>query len=366
MRHIDEYRDGRAVEGLLRKIAETTQETGSLAFMEVCGTHTMTRAKYGLGKLLPPEVRLISGPGCPVCVTPGSYIDRAVAICREDDCTIATFGDMFRVPGSTSSLSREKSKGADVRVVYSPAESLDIARLNPGRKIIFMGIGFETTAPTVAATILSAESSRIKNWFVLSGHKTIPEVMVMLAESPELEIDGFLCPGHVSAIIGSRSYERIARGCGIPCVVAGFEPTDILQAIWMLARQKSEGRSLVLNQYARVVEEAGNKKAVSTMMDVFEPADSVWRGLGTVPGSGLSIREKFGRFDAEKEIDVEVEETRDDPGCICGDMLRGIRIPPDCPLFGRECTPAYPRGPCMVSSEGSCATYYHYGNGNEG
>jgi hydrogenase expression/formation protein HypD len=360
LRHLDEYRDGRAVEGLLRRIADAAKDGGPLAFMEVCGTHTMARAKYGLGRLLPQSVRLISGPGCPVCVTPNSYVDRAVAMSRRDDCIVATFGDMFRVPGSTSSLSSEKSEGADVRVVYSPTESLDIARKNPARKVVFLGVGFETTAPTVAATILAAESSRLANWFVLSGHKTIPRVMGMLANSEELQVDGFICPGHVSAVIGSKSYERIAGDFQVPCVVAGFEPTDILQAIWMLIRQKREKRSAVLNQYTRVVEESGNEKAVSTMMTVFETADSSWRGIGTVPESGLSIRDSFAQFDAERRIDVDVEKTREYPGCICGEILRGVRTPPDCSLFGNECTPAYPRGACMVSSEGTCAAYYKY------
>jgi hydrogenase expression/formation protein HypD len=360
LRHVDEYRDSRAVDGLLHRIAETTKEGKPLAFMEVCGTHTMVRARYGLGKLLPRNMRLISGPGCPVCVTPNSYIDRAVAISREDDCTLLTFGDMFRVPGSTSSLKAEKSKGADVRVVYSPAESLDTAQKNPARKIVFLGIGFETTAPAVASTILAAEKLGLSNWFVLSGHKTVPEVMGMLAGSHEVRIDGFVCPGHVSAVIGSRVYERIARDFRVPCVVAGFEPTDILQAIWMLARQKCEGRSVVENQYSRVVEEGGNERAVSTMMEVFELVDSVWRGMGRVPGSGLSIRERFAQFDAEKRIEVEVEETVENPACICGEILRGVRIPPDCTLFGRGCTPGYPQGPCMVSSEGTCAAYYKY------
>jgi hydrogenase expression/formation protein HypD len=270
------------------------------------------------------------------------------------------------VPGSTSSLATEKSQGADIRVVYSPIESLDIAVENPRSSVIFLGIGFETTAPTVAATILAAEEKGLENWFVLSGHKTIPGAMGMLASSPDLAIDGFLCPGHVSAIIGSQSYESIAREHGIPCVVAGFEPTDILQAIWMLSRQCREERSVVENQYARVVEREGNEEAVLTMRRAFEPEDSEWRGIGIVPGSGLSVRSEFGRFDAGKTIDVEVEKTKEVPGCICGEVLKGLKAPVECPLFGDECTPSDPKGACMVSSEGTCAAYHKYRNYENG
>lgn len=359
MIYVDEFRNKEAVRGLAKKIIKTA-DGKRLTFMEVCGTHTMSAARYGIRNILPENVNLLSGPGCPVCVTPNSYLDRAIAISRLDRSVIVTFGDMVRVPGSSSSLARGKSQGGDIRVVYSALDSLNIARENPDRKVFFLGIGFETTAPTIAATILAARRAELDNLFVLCGHKTIPNAMKMLIDSPELNVDGFICPGHVSAIIGSKSYEPLAREHRVPCVVAGFEPTDILQAIYMLAKQVKEGRPSVQNQYSRVVAEDGNPKAISVMEEVFEPEDTEWRGIGVVPQSGLSIRREFSAFDGESNVQVEVERTREFPGCICGQILRGIKTPLQCKLFGKECTPAEPKGACMVSSEGTCAAYYKY------
>ena len=356
---MDEFRNKEAVRGLVKKIAGIADRK-RLTFMEVCGTHTMFAARYGIRNILPENVKLLSGPGCPVCVTPNSYLDRAIAISRLRGSIISTFGDMFRVPGSSSSLAREKSRGGDIRIIYSASDSVKLAGENPDRKVVFLGIGFETTAPTVAATILAARHAGLKNFFVLCGHKTIPNAMEMLVNSPELNVSGFICPGHVSAVIGSRSYEPLAREYRVPCVVAGFEPTDILQAIYMLAKQVKEGRASVENQYSRVVAEDGNRKAVSVMEEVFEPKDAEWRGIGVVPLSGLSMREEFSSFDAESNIEVEVEETREFPRCICGEILRGVKTPLQCELFGKECTPVEPKGACMVSSEGTCAAYYKY------
>jgi hydrogenase expression/formation protein HypD len=331
--------------------------------MEVCGTHTMAAARYGIRSMLPKNVRLLSGPGCPVCVTPNSYLDRAVAMSRMDGVILATFGDMFKVPGSTSSLAKEKSEGRDIRIVYSPLDSLRIAQETPCSRVVFLGIGFETTAPTVAATILAAKKAALSNFFVLCGHKTIPGAMQMLVDTPELGIDGFMCPGHVSAIIGFRSYELLAKVNKVPCVVAGFEPNDILQAIYMLAKMARDGRAAVENEYSRVVRTEGNKKAVSVMEEVFEPKDSEWRGIGIVPRSGLIVRKEYSEFDAEIQIDVRVEKTKTYPGCICGEILRGVKTPLDCRLFGRECTPSDAKGACMVSSEGTCAAYFRYPQG---
>jgi hydrogenase expression/formation protein HypD len=358
--HVDEYRDGRAVEGLARIIDEKSQGLEPLTFMEVCGTHTMCAARYGIKNLLPDSLRLLSGPGCPVCVTPNSYLDTAIAMSGLPELVVTTFGDMFRVPGSNSSLVREKADGHDIRIVYSPLESLEIAARNKEKRVVFLGIGFETTAPAVAATVLAARRSGLKNWFLLSGHKTIPGVMEMLASSTELRVDGFICPGHVSAVIGCSAYEPLARKYRIPCVVTGFEPVDMLQAIYMLVEQRREGRSEVENEYRRVVERKGNEKAVSTMLSVFEECDSEWRGIGSVDQSGLRLREEFGEYDAARKIEVTVDQPKEYPGCICGEILKGIRTPRECALFGTECTPADPKGACMVSSEGTCAAYYKF------
>ncbi len=360
MIYVDEYRDRRAGQGLARMIDERSHGLERLTFMEVCGTHTMCAARYGIRSLLPDRLRLLSGPGCPVCVTPNSYLDRAIAMSGLPGVVIATFGDMFRVPGSNSSLVLEKADGHDIRIVYSSLESLEIAAENREKTIVFLGIGFETTAPGVASTVLAARDSGLKNWFLLSGHKTIPSVMEMLASSTELAVDGFICPGHVSAVIGSAVYEPLVQKHRIPCVVTGFEPTDMLQAIYMLLLQKREGRSDVENQYRRVVDRKGNEKAVSTMFRVFEECDSEWRGIGSVDRSGLRLREEFSEYDAALNIEVRVDRSKEHPGCICGEILKGIKNPHECTLFGKECTPADPKGACMVSSEGTCAAYYKF------
>lgn len=359
---LEEFRNRDIVRGLaelINRLAESHDRP--MTFMEVCGTHTMAIYQFGIRSILPPGVRLISGPGCPVCVTPIGYVDKAVAYARLPDTIIATFGDMLRVPGSSSSLMEERARGADVRVVYSPLDAVSLADRNPGKRVIFLGVGFETTAPTIAGTILTAQAKGLTNLLVLASHKTIPVPMRILSSDPDLGIDGYLCPAHVSAIIGGDAYRFLAEEDGIPCVVTGFEPADILQGVAMLIRQIVERRTEVEIQYRRFVTREGNSRAKELISRVFIPCDSVWRGLGAIPDSGLSIREEFSRFDAEKSLPVVVEESREPTGCLCGEVLKGKISPSECPLFGTACTPEDPVGACMVSSEGSCAAAYKYG-----
>ena len=357
----DEFRDRELVAGLAERIRRLTAGlTRTMTFMEVCGTHTMAIYQYGLRSLLPPQVRLVSGPGCPVCITPNDYLDRALALSRLPGVTVATFGDMLRVPGSRSSLIEERAKGADIRIVYSPLDAVALAERNPGRRVVFLGVGFETTAPTVAGSILAARARGLTNYFVLAAHKTIPGPMEILSADPELALDGYLCPAHVSAIIGADAYLSLAAR-GIPCVVTGFEPVDVLQGVEMLVRQVIEGRHEVENEYRRVVSREGNRKAREIIGELFVPADAVWRGIGVIPWGGLVIAPEFQEFDAEVTIPVAVDEPVEHAGCRCGDILRGKVSPFDCPLFGGACTPGYPVGACMVSSEGTCAAAYRYG-----
>jgi hydrogenase expression/formation protein HypD len=362
MNYMDEYRDRTIVLGLAARIGEMAAKLEKpVTFMEVCGTHTMAIYQYGLRHLLPPQVKLISGPGCPVCVTPNGYIDKAVACCRLPGAIIATFGDMVRVPGSTSSLMEERAKGADVRIVYSPLDAVALAARNPDKKVIFLGVGFETTAPTIAGSILAAAAKGLANYFVLSAHKTIPVPMQVLSADPELSIDGYLCPAHVSAIIGADSYRFLAEEQRVPCVVTGFEPVDVMKGVDMLVSQVAEVRSAVEIEYSRVVKWEGNRKAQEIMAEVFAPCDAEWRGMGMIPGSGLEIRAKYAAFDADKVITIAAEEVREHEGCRCGDILKGKVSPFQCPLFATTCTPEAPVGACMVSSEGTCAAAYKYG-----
>lgn len=361
MKYLDEFQDRRAVLGIAAEIHRLVAGSDRpLTFMEVCGTHTMSIYQFGIRSLLPPGIRLISGPGCPVCVTPIGYLDKAIAYSRLPGTIIATFGDMLRVPGSRSSLQEERARGADVRIVYSPLDAVKLAERHRDRQVIFLGIGFETTAPTIGASILTAAAGGLGNYFVLASHKTIPGPMEVLTADPELGLDGYLCPAHVSAIIGADAYRRLAEECGVACVVTGFEPTDVLQGVAMLARQVMEGRSRVEIQYSRVVRPEGNRKAQEVLSRVFVPCDAAWRGIGVIPESGLAIADEFARFDAERQIPVEVEEAREPAGCLCGDILRGKVGPQECPLFGSQCTPESPVGACMVSTEGTCAAAYKY------
>jgi len=358
MKYADEYRDPTLARALVRQIRELA--TQPLRFMEICGTHTMAIFRHGIRSLLPRDLELLSGPGCPVCVTDTADIDRALTLAHLPGVTLTTFGDMMRVPGSRSSLQAERAQGADVRMVYSATDALRIARENPERLVVFLGIGFETTAPTVAATLKAAKAQGCGNFMVLSMHKLLPPAMEALVASGDLAIDGFLCPGHVTTIIGTAPYEPMARKYGIPCVVGGFEPLDILQAILMLARQVREGRSEVEIQYTRAVSPQGNPAARAVMEEVFAPCDAPWRGLGLIPGSGLSPRPPYEALDASRRFDLPLPRVEENPACRCPEVLRGKVRPPECPLFRKTCTPQNPVGPCMVSSEGTCAAYYKY------
>lgn len=362
MNYQDEFRGKELVKGLAERIDRVVSGCGrTMSFMEVCGTHTMAIYRFGLRSLLPPEIRLVSGPGCPVCVTPNDYLDRAIAICRLPEVITATFGDMMRVPGSSSSLLLERAKGADVRIVYSPLDAVALAEKNPDKKVVFLGVGFETTAPTVAASILAARAKGLGNYLVLASNKTIPIPMQVLASDPEIAIDGYICPAHVSAIIGADAYKPLADEFHTPCVITGFEPADMLHGILMLAEQVLAGESRVEIQYSRVVRPEGNVKAQGILAEMFEVCDVPWRGIGVIPGSGLQIREEFSAFNAEVMLPVTVEPLKEHPGCSCGEILKGKMAPSQCKLFGKICTPENPVGACMVSSEGSCAAAFRYG-----
>ncbi len=362
MKYQDEYRKRELVQGLAGELRELTKECSrTLSFMEVCGTHTMAIYQYGLRGLLPPRIRLISGPGCPVCVTPNTYLDMAIACCRLPGVIVATFGDMLRVPGSSTSLMEERARGAEIRIVYSPLDAVKIAAENPHQQVVFLGVGFETTAPTIAASILSAESQGVHNFLVLAAHKTMPVPMAALASDPELAIDGFICPAHVSTIIGADAYEPLANLHRRPCVITGFEPADVLQGVSMLTRQLLAGESRVEIQYSRAVKPEGNPKAREIMNRVLAPCDAEWRGLGMIPGSGLRIRDEYASYNAEKVLPIEPEPSMEPAGCRCGDVLKGKLAPFDCPLFATTCTPEEPVGACMVSTEGTCAAAYKYG-----
>jgi hydrogenase expression/formation protein HypD len=357
MKYVDEYRKKDLIISVSEKLKVVSKK--EIVLMEVCGGHTMAIQRFGLHSLLPTTVRLISGPGCPVCVSSQHFIDMAMAYSKIPGVIITTYGDLIRVPGSTTSLEKERANGSDVRIVYSVLESLEIAKSNPEKKVIFLGIGFETTAPLTAAAILQAKKENISNFFVLSAHKVMPPVMkALVAEG--VKIDGFIAPGHVTAITGTAIYNELAEVCGLGVVVSGFEPVDMMQAILMLAVQIESGNPKVEIQYQRVVQTEGNKIAQQMLNDVFELRDDRWRGLGVIPKSGLGIREELSSFDAEKHFIVEVPESTEPKGCICGQILRGLKTPVDCGLFGKKCTPTDPVGACMVSGEGTCATYFKY------
>ncbi|MBU1718119.1 MAG: hydrogenase formation protein HypD [Bacteroidetes bacterium] len=357
MKYIDEYRDKQLVKQLIEKIKTVSRK--EIALMEVCGGHTWAIQKFGIPSLLPANIKLYSGPGCPVCVTSKKFIDQAVAYSRLKDVIITTYGDLIRVPGSTSSLDVEKSKGADVRIVYSILDALKIARENLSKKIIFLGVGFETTAPSSAAGVLNAAKEELTNFFLFSSHKIIPPAMGALIDDG-VKINGYIAPGHVSTITGSSIYEGIPQKYGVGCVISGFEPTDILQTIYMLVEQIESNNFCVEIQYKRAVKPEGNIKAQEVMSEVFELYDDWWRGLGIIKNSGLRINEKYRRFDSEKAIPVTVEETIEETGCICGEILKGLKTPKQCGLFGTICTTSNPVGACMVSHEGACNAYFRF------
>ncbi len=361
MKYVNEYRDPQLGKKLLEKIRRDSHK--QIKLMEFCGGHTVAIFKHGLRQLLPQNIEMLSGPGCPVCVTASADLDRAIALGKLPNVIITSFGDMVRVPGSRSSLQKTKAEGADVRIVYSAQDALNIAKENPGKSVIFIGIGFETTAPTIAASILQAEQENIKNYSVLSLHKVCPPIMKAILDLGEVNLDGIICPGHVSAIIGSRPYQFLPDDYHIACAISGFEPVDILLAVDSLVEQVESGRPKVDITYRRGVKPEGNQAALRLMEKVFEIGDADWRGIGNVTKSGLKIRKEYEKYDAAKNFDVKIAPAREPKGCICGAVLRGVSTPLECKLFRRTCTPERPVGPCMVSSEGSCATYYEYGGG---
>ena len=362
MKFIDEYRNAELGKGLIDKIRRDSRRR--IRLMEFCGGHTVSIFKHGIRQLLPSTVEMLSGPGCPVCVTANEDLDKVIFLSRLPDVIITTFGDLLRVPSSYSSLQQARAEGNDIRVVYSPLEALDIARENPQRPVIFVGIGFETTAPGIAASILQAEQENLRNYHVLSLHKLTPPVIKALLDSGETKINGIVCPGHVSTIIGSKPYEFIPRDYGIGCVISGFEPLDILLCISMLVEQIESQQPMVEIAYRRAVRPEGNQQALRLMEKVFDTCPAIWRGIGSVPDSGLKLNKEYQNFDAEWVFDIHLEESREPPGCLCGDILRGVKVPLDCKLFKTVCNPGHPVGPCMVSSEGTCAAYYHYGDGH--
>ena len=339
-------------------------ERRPVKLMEVCGTHTMAIAKAGLRSVMPTNLVLSSGPGCPVCVTANSDIDASIELAKQPGVILTTFGDMIKVPGSWVSLAQAKSEGADVRVVYSPLDALAQATENPDKLVVFVSVGFETTTPIVAASIKRAEETGLKNFYILPMNKTVPEALRALAGDPEVGIDALILPGHVSTIIGTAPYEFLADEYDVPGTVTGFEPVDILFGIEELLRNLLEmtegGQARISIAYGRAVKPEGNPVAVQMMNEVFESCDVAWRGLGVIPGTGLKLRENYAPYDALKRIPVTVPQSRETPGCQCGQVLRGIIAPPACKLFGKACVPEHPIGPCMVSSEGSCAAFYRY------
>ncbi|MCL2817549.1 MAG: hydrogenase formation protein HypD [Clostridiales bacterium] len=349
-------REGELVAAFARKIAESAQTAAPIKLMEVCGTHTMAIHWHGLKSLLPTGIELLSGPGCPVCVTPVRLVDKAVSLAMLPGICFCAYGDMMGVPGSRGSLREAAARGADVRAVHSSLDALALARRFPQKTVIFWGVGFETTAPATAAVIKTAAESGIKNFFVFCGHKTMPAALrLLLAENRS--IGGLICPGHVAAITGERAFARL----GVPAVIAGFEPLDIMEAVYLLLRQKARGEARLQTAYRRFVSEEGNLTAQALLREVFLPADAQWRGLGLIPGSGLKIAPPYAVWDAENHFEAESGEAEENPACACGEILRGEKQPRECPLFAAVCTPQTPLGPCMVSSEGSCAAQYKYG-----
>jgi len=351
------------MENNIKRIVESLNDNKperSINIMEVCGTHTMTISRYGLRQIIPDTINLISGPGCPVCVTSAADMDRILEIIDKYEVSLFTFGDMLKVPGTRSSLYDKRSEGKDINICYSPAEALDFAKNNRDRQVIFLAIGFETTIPLTSVIIKRAYKEKTNNFYIYNTHKLIPEALEVLLGDKHIKIDAFLCPGHVSAVIGSRPYNFIVQNYGIPCVISGFEPHDILESISMIIDQFKKGKAEVEIQYRIVVKEEGNPEALKSIYEVFERSDSLWRGLGNISGSGLELKEDFLKFDAKIHFPVKEIKSVEPAGCECGDVLKGIKKPFECRLFSKVCRPDNPVGPCMVSSEGSCAAYYKY------
>jgi hydrogenase expression/formation protein HypD len=359
MKHLDEYRESSLALPLVEELRRAV--TKPLRVMEVCGSHTMAIFRNGIRSILPPGLELVSGPGCPVCVTSASHMDAFIAMADRPGVRVAIFGDLFRVPGSKGSLAEASSRGAKIEIVYSPMDALDLAAANPQELMVFLGVGFETTTPGIAATILAAKTRNIKNFVVFSTQKTMPAPMRALLDDPALRINGLLCPGHVSSIIGASAWEPLAKDYRLACVVGGFETADLLKSLILLARQVADDDIKVENVYPRAVAWEPNQRAAKMVAEIFEPCDMDWRGLGRIPESGLKIRQAYQEFDAEMRLEVVLPQSCEPKACLCGNILKGMNTPPECPLFNSRCTPANPIGPCMVSSEGTCAAYHKYG-----
>ena len=360
MKFLDEYRDPKAASAYVEAIARIT--TRPWKIMEVCGGQTHAILKHGIDRVLPDKITLLHGPGCPVCVTPTDIIDKAISIASSRDVIFCSFGDMLRVPGSVKNLLKVKSEGGDVRIVYSPADTLDIARNNPSKEVVFFAIGFETTAPAVAMTVYQAKRLRLSNFSILSAQMLIPPAIELMLSSPDRTIQGLLAAGHVCTITGSAEYEKIASKFNIPVTITGFEPLDILQGVYLTVSQLEGGRALVENQYSRVVRPEGNTEAIRMMKTVFRAVDRAWRGFGMIPKSGLALADEYVEFDVERRLNVPVIGTSESSECEGGLILQGLKKPSECAAFGHRCTPDHPLGPPMVSSEGACAAYYRYGN----
>jgi hydrogenase expression/formation protein HypD len=359
MKYLDEYRDGGVAKKLTATIAETA--TKPWVLMEVCGGQTHSIVRYGIDRVLPPTIELVHGPGCPVCVTALEMIDKAHAIASRPEVIFTSFGDMLRVPGSRGDLLTLKSRGADVRVVYSPLDAVRIAQANPARRVVFFGIGFETTAPANAMAVFQAKRQGVTNFSMLVSHVLVPPAMAAILQTAGNRVQAFLGPGHVCAVMGFREYEALCEGFRVPIVITGFEPVDLLEGILMAVRQLEAGRAAVENQYVRAVTRDGNRPARDLVFEVFEIADRKWRGVGSIPKSGYKLRYEYRAHDAEKLFEVDAIATKESSACISGLVLRGLKKPSDCPAFGRQCTPQTPLGATMVSAEGACAAYYQYG-----
>ncbi len=358
LKYVEEYRDGELAKGLIDKIASTSRKPVRL--MEVCGTHTMSIFRHGIRSVLPDTISLLSGPGCPVCVTAQKDIDGFIALSKQDNMIITTFGDLVKVPGSNSSLAMEKAAGADVRIVYSVSDALEIAQKTPDKEVVFCAVGFETTIPTIAAVIMAAMAQQVTNFSIYSANKLTPPALAALMETDGVQVDGFILPGHVSVITGTNAYRSVFDRYHVPCVIAGFEPVDILDAIARLVHQNETGRIALENAYTRAVSDAGNTRAQSVMCQVFEPCPAAWRGIGDIPESGMGLKNEYSSYNAALKFNIDMPNVPEPAGCACGEILMGKKTPKECALYRRKCTPMNPVGPCMVSSEGACAAFYRY------
>jgi hydrogenase expression/formation protein HypD len=359
MKFIDEFRRKDLVQALVRRLEDLAAPA---VIMEVCGTHTMSAARFGLKSLLPEPIKLVSGPGCPVCVTDQYDLDKFLALGERPQTVLASFGDMLRVPGTHTSLEKQRAQGADVRFVYAPLDAVDVARREPDKQVVFFGVGFETTMPTTALALKTAAAFGLDNFTLFCVHKTMPAALRALLASGEVKVSGLLLPGHVTTIIGSQAYEFIPREFGVPGAVTGFEPLDLLLGVEALLRQLRDSQPRIDNVYPRAVQLQANPQARALLEEVFEPCDALWRGLGVIPGSGVKIRDTYQKFDAQARFAPILEQVPPPPpsACRCGEVLRGVLHPKDCPLFDQACNPSQPLGPCMVSSEGACAAVYRY------